>query len=246
MSTPRALVPEFASSRVWSYAKSAASQTVVWPSAGLEELRAFAMACDGRAQWTVYGRAVLSFTYLLRVGEAALIRRGASRSRGLGFHTIKCDLRFIWRKLGRYGRAWLRWLDVEGATSAIPLALFCPQGSAYLYMVMAAALNGCVSPHKRWHAWRPSTSRLHCAMTQKSLVILGSPTSLSTGTPNFLTNVSSHSFLRSNNTHNAILTVQVARAILMRGTESIKEEQIRPLAKAAKPAADISADRVCT
>ena len=57
------------------------------PYAGLEELSKFAMACDGRSQWTAYGMAVLSVTCLLRVGEAAPIRPGGSRARGLGFHT---------------------------------------------------------------------------------------------------------------------------------------------------------------
>ena len=42
---------------------------------------------------------------------------------------------------GSYGRLWLRWLDREGSTSAVPLAHFCPQGSAYLQMVMATALR---------------------------------------------------------------------------------------------------------
>ena len=124
------------------------------PYACMEELRTFARACDGRAHRTVYGMAVLSFTCLLWVGEAAPIRRGGSRSRGLGFHTVKCDPHFIRRKLGSYGRAWLRWLDHEGSTSAIPLAHFCPQGSAYLQVVMSTTLSGCESAQARWHAWR--------------------------------------------------------------------------------------------
>ena len=124
------------------------------PYAGLKELRRFARACDGKAQWTAYGMAVLSFTCLLRVGEAAPIRRGGSRARGLGFHTVKCDPHFVRRKLGSYGGAWLRWLDREGSTSALPLAHFCPQGVAYLQMVMATTLSGSASAHARWHAWR--------------------------------------------------------------------------------------------
>ena len=147
-------LPEFVTRKVWRCAKWATSQGVARPYAGLEELRSFARACDGRAQWTVYGMAVLSFTCLLRVGEAAPIRRGGSRGRGLGFHTVKCDTHIIRRKLGSYGRARLRWLDREGSTSAVPLAHLCPQGSAYLQMVMATALSGCESAHTRWHAWR--------------------------------------------------------------------------------------------
>ena len=61
---------------------------------------------------------------------------------------------FVRRKLGSYGRAWLRWLDREGSTSAVPLAHFCSQGAAYLQMVMATALSGCDIAHARWHAWR--------------------------------------------------------------------------------------------
>ena len=144
-------LPEFISGRVWRGAKWATSQAVAHPYAGLEELRAFAMACDGRAQWTVYGMAVLSFACLLRVGEAAPIRQGGSRSQGLGFHTVKCDPYFVRRKMGRYGRAWLRWLGAKGSTSTVPLAHFCPQGSTYLQMVMVAALNGCANTHARWH-----------------------------------------------------------------------------------------------
>ena len=73
---------------------------------------------------------------------------------GLGFHTVKYDPHFIRRKLGSYGGAWLRWLDREGSMSRIPLAQLCPQGSAYLEMVMATALSGCESAHTPWHAWR--------------------------------------------------------------------------------------------
>ena len=147
-------LPEFVTGRVWSCAKWATSQAVARPYAGLEALRSFARACDGRAQWTAYGMAVLSFTCLLRVGEAAPIRRGGSHARSLGFHTVKCDPHFVRTKLGTYGRAWLQWLDREGSTSAVPLAHFYPQGAAYLQMVMATALNGCASAHARWHAWR--------------------------------------------------------------------------------------------
>ena len=92
----------------------------------------------------------------------------------------------------------------------------------------------------------PSTSRPHCAITQKAPIILGSPTSPSTGTPNFLLNVSSHSFLISINSDSAISTVDVALAISMRGTESIRVEQILPLANAAKSDIDITAGRVYT
>ena len=59
-------LPEFVTGRVWRCAKWATSQAVAHPYAGLEELRSFARACDGRAQWTAYGMAVLSFTCLLR------------------------------------------------------------------------------------------------------------------------------------------------------------------------------------
>ena len=69
-----------------------------------------------------------------------------------GFHTVKCHPHFVRRKPGSYGRAWLRWLDREGSTSAVLLAHFYPQG--YLQMVMATALSGCESAHARWHAWR--------------------------------------------------------------------------------------------
>ena len=63
-----------------------------------------------------------------------------SRGRGLGFHTVKCDPQFVRRRMGGYGKPWLRWLDREGFTSAVPLAHFCLQGSAYLQMVVATAL----------------------------------------------------------------------------------------------------------
>ena len=75
------------------------------PYAGLDELKAFTVAYEGRTHCTVYGMAVLSFTCLLRVGEAAPIRRGGSCSRGLGFHTVKCDAHFVRRKMGSYGRS---------------------------------------------------------------------------------------------------------------------------------------------
>ena len=61
-----------------------------------------------------------------------------------------------------YGRAWLRWLDVEGATSLVPLAHFCPQGSAYLQMVMLAAFSGCASAHARWHVRQRGGSAALC------------------------------------------------------------------------------------
>ena len=48
--------------RVGRFAKWATSQAAARPYACLEELRSFARACDGTAQWTAYGMAVLSFT----------------------------------------------------------------------------------------------------------------------------------------------------------------------------------------
>ena len=112
------LLPAFITGTVWRYTKWATFEAVAHPYAYLERLRSFARACDGRAQWPVYGMAVVSFTCLPRVGEAAPIKRGGSRSRGLGFHTGKYDPHFVRRKLGSYLRAWLRWLDREGSTSA--------------------------------------------------------------------------------------------------------------------------------
>ena len=99
-------LPEFVTGRVWRCAKWSTSQAVARPYAGLEELGSFARGCDGRAQWTVYGMAVLSFTCLLRVGEAAPIRRGGSCSWGGGCHTVTSDAHFALRKPGGYGRAW--------------------------------------------------------------------------------------------------------------------------------------------
>ena len=78
------------------------------PVRGTGGAEGFRDGCDGRAQWTVYGMAVLSFTCLLRVGEAAPIRHGGSRSRGLGFHTVKCGPHFVTRRTRSYGRSWLR------------------------------------------------------------------------------------------------------------------------------------------
>ena len=65
---------EFVTGTVWRCAKWSTSQAVARPNEGIEKLRDFANACDGRAQWTAYGMAVLSFTSLLRVGEVAPIR----------------------------------------------------------------------------------------------------------------------------------------------------------------------------
>ena len=42
-------LPEFVSGKIWGCAKWTTSQAVARPYAGLEEFRAFAMACDGRA-----------------------------------------------------------------------------------------------------------------------------------------------------------------------------------------------------
>ena len=101
-------LPEFVTGKVWRCAKWATSQAVARPCAGLEELRSFARASDGRAQWTAYGMALLSFTYIPQVGKAAPMTCGGSRARGLGFHTVKCDPHFVRRKRESYGRAWLR------------------------------------------------------------------------------------------------------------------------------------------
>ena len=155
-------LPEFVTGTVWRCTKWATSLAVARPYARLEELRSLARASEGRAHWTAYGIAVLSFTCLLRVGEAAPIRRGGSRARGRGFNTVKCDPHLVRRKLGIYGRAWLRWLDREGSTLAVPLEHFRLQGAAYLQMVMALALSGCASAHARWHAWK-RVDRRRCA-----------------------------------------------------------------------------------
>ena len=98
--------------------------------------------------------AVLAFTCLLRVGEAAPLRRGGSRCRGLAFRTVKVAPRIVRRRLGKYAQEWLGWLDATGATSAVVGAQFCPQGPAFMQSVMAAALGGSDNPHARWHAWR--------------------------------------------------------------------------------------------
>ena len=84
-------LPEFVTGRVGKCAKWATSQAMARPYAGVEELRSLARACNCRAQWKVYGTAILWFTCLPRVGEASPIKRGGSRSRGLRFHTVKCD-----------------------------------------------------------------------------------------------------------------------------------------------------------
>ena len=147
-------LPAFVSRRVWRCAKWAPTEPALRPYAGLDDLRNFALACTERPQWTVYGMAVLAFTCLLRVGEAAPLRRGGSRCRGLAFRTVKVAPRTVRRRLGKYAREWLGWLDATGATSAVVGAQFCPQGPAFMQSVMAAALGGSDNPHARWHAWR--------------------------------------------------------------------------------------------
>ena len=147
-------LPAFVSRRVWRCAKWAPTEPALRPYAGLDDLRNFALACTERPQWTVYGMAVLAFTCLLQVGEAAPLRRGGSRCRGLAFRTVKVAPRIVRRRLGKYAQAWLGWLDAKGATSAVVGAQFCPQGPAYMQSVMAAALGGSDNPHARWHAWR--------------------------------------------------------------------------------------------
>ena len=147
-------LPAFVSRRVWRCAKWAPTEPALRPYAGLDDLRNFALACTERPQWTVYGMAVLAFTCLLRVGEAAPLRRGGSRCRGLAFRTVKVAPRIVRRRLGKYAQERLGWLDATGATSAVVGAQFCPQGPAFMQSVMAAALGGSDNPHARWHAWR--------------------------------------------------------------------------------------------
>ena len=147
-------LPAFVSRRVWRCAKWAPTEPALRPYAGLDDLRNFALACTERPQWTVYGMAVLAFTCLLRVGEAAPLHRGGSRCRGLAFRTVKVAPRIVRRRLGKYAQAWLGWLDAKGATSAVIGAQFCPQGPAFMQSVMAAALGGSDNPHAMWHAWR--------------------------------------------------------------------------------------------
>ena len=119
-------LPAFVSRRVWRCAKWAPTEPALRPYAGLDDLRNFALACRERPQWTVYGMVVLAFTCLLRVGEAAPLRRGGSRCRGLAFRTVKVAPRIVRRRLGKYAQAWLGWLDAKGATSAVVGAQFCP------------------------------------------------------------------------------------------------------------------------
>ena len=91
---------------------------------------------------------------LLRLAEAAPLRWGGSRCRGLAFRTVKVAPRIVRRRLGKYAQAWLGLLNAKGATSAVVGAQLCPQGPAYMQSVMAAALGGSDNPHARWHAWR--------------------------------------------------------------------------------------------
>ena len=107
-------LPAFVSRRVWRCAKWAPTEPALRPYAGLDDLRNFALACTERPQWTVYGMAVLAFTCLLRVGEAAPLRRGGSRCRGLAFRTVKVAPRIVRRRLGKYAQEWLGWLDATG------------------------------------------------------------------------------------------------------------------------------------
>ena len=79
-------LPEFVTGTAWRCAKWATSQAVARPYAGLEELRSFARACDGRAQWTAYGMAVLLFQPPSGVADPA---QGASGSTPLSVtHTL--------------------------------------------------------------------------------------------------------------------------------------------------------------
>ena len=101
-------LPEFVRGVVWRCAKWPTSHAVARPYAGLEELRIFLRECDGKAQWTVCGMAVLSFTCLLRVGEAAPIRRAGSRAWGF---TLPCVTRTLCEgsseaMAGRGGDGW--------------------------------------------------------------------------------------------------------------------------------------------
>ena len=147
-------LPAFVSRRVWRCAKWAPTEPALRPYAGLGDLLNFALACTERPQWTVYGMAVLAFTCLLRVGEAAPLRRRGSWCRGWAFRMVRVAPRIVRRRLGKYAQAWLGWLDAKGATSAVVGAQFCPQGPAYMQSVLAAALGGSDNPHARWHAWR--------------------------------------------------------------------------------------------
>ena len=80
-------------------------------------------------------------------------------------------------------------------------------------------------------------------MTQKAPIILGNPTSLSNGTPNFYVKLSSHFLRLPGSTASAISTLDIARAISINGTLSINAEHMEPLANASKSATDIRIDR---
>ena len=147
-------LPAFVSCWVWRCAKWAPTEPALRPYAGLDDLRNFALACMERPQLAVYGMELLAFTCLLRVGEAAPLRRGGSPCRGLAFRTVKVAPHIVRRRFGKYAQEWLGWLDAKGATFAVVGAQFCLQGPAFMQSVMAAALGGSDNPHARWHAWR--------------------------------------------------------------------------------------------
>ena len=84
-------------------------------------------------------------------------------------------------------------------------------------------------------------------MTPKAPIILGNPTLLSNGTPNFCVKLSSHSLHLPISTASAISTLDVAQAIsinLDQGMLSINAEHMEPPANAVKSMTDNLTDRV--
>ena len=147
-------IPHMVTNKVWQCSRQPKERDATRPYAGLEELRLLAQVCSSHDQWTLFAMAAISFTCLLRVGEASPLRRGGSRAKGLLFITVKNDPRLVVRALGAWPRAWLKWLDKEGWTGAAYTALICPQGAHYHQEILAWSLQGAEAESVQWNAWR--------------------------------------------------------------------------------------------
>ena len=141
--------------RHWRMAKSTIRNTEQQrPYGGLEALSVLAQSCRTKEQWSGFALAVLSFTCLWRVGEAAGVRRRGIEDEAIWFRCNKNGDKVVQRELGPYSAKWARWLRDYGSTGRRRSPIMCPSGSPWLESFLEFGFRGTEYANHRWHCWK--------------------------------------------------------------------------------------------
>ena len=143
----------------WLMARGAATTTAaprptqVW--AELVTLRLMARSIRTTLDWFCLGLAVISFTTLLRVGEAASVRPVDLRKRCvLGFFDDKKDDDWVTVRLGAWPEAWRAAMAAHPWVSSRPASVPLMAAAFDLQAAIHGLLAATGWESMGWHAWR--------------------------------------------------------------------------------------------